>query len=863
MAVPEAMERLGTSLKGLSSREAARRLAAHGPNRLEGSGATSAAGLFLAQFGGAIPLLLLGSAALSWFLGASTDAAVIFAILLVSGGLSFWQHHNADRAMSRLLSLVEIRATVLRDGEWREIPVAEVVPGDIVSLCAGDIVPGDCLLLEHKDLFTNEAALTGESYPVAKQPGVVPAAAPVAARTNMLFMGTHVVSGTGRALVAGTGAATEFGRLAEGLRRPAPETEFERGSRRFGYFLLEVTLLLVLAVFAVNVYLDRPALTALMFSLALAVGLTPQLLPAVISVNLAQGARAMAKKKVIVKKPNAIENFGAMDFLCSDKTGTLTEGTVRLHSAIGIDGRPSGITAQLAFLNAAFQTGFRNPIDEALTAQPFTADGWRKIDEIPYDFIRKRLSVLAEGPAGRLMITKGAFENVLAVCDRAEADGRIVPLQEVEADLRRLYTACGENGLRVLALARREIPPERTTIVREDEAAMIFTGLLLFHDPVKGDAARAVAELARMGIGFKLITGDNRVVARRIWREIGLAEPAVITGRDLAEIGAEALPARAAAVDVFAEMEPHQKERVILALRKAGHVVGYLGDGINDGPALYAADIGISVQGAVDVAREAADIVLLDKDLGVLAEGVAGGRRTFANTMKYVFMATSANFGNMFSMAGASLFLPFLPLLPKQVLLTNLLTDLPEMTIAADDVDPELVARPRRWDVGFIRRFMITFGLLSSVFDYLTFAVLLFVLRAPTELFRTGWLQESVISAALIVLVVRSRRPFWRSRPSTPLTLMTLAVTAATIALPHTPLGAVFGLTPLPPGFLAVLALIIVLYVGAAEAAKKAFYRPKTPGNGQGNVPAFGQAGQTNVPTKVQPRHNPRLRWLP
>lgn len=819
----DVLRSLGASPAGLAGEEAARRLAAA---RIRRRPARPAAWtLLLEQFRGSITLLLAFSALLSGLLGQATDAAIILAILLVSGGLGFWQRYAAQGAMARLLSLVETRAAVRRDGVLREVPLADVVPGDVVSLSAGDIVPADCLLLAARDLFADEAALTGESFPVEKRPGVLPPGTPLAGRTNVLFMGTHVVSGSGEAVAVATGGATEFGRISERLRAGPPETEFERGSRRFGGFLLEVTLVLVLAVFAVNVYFQRPVLISFQFALALAVGLTPQLLPAIISVNLAQGARRMARRKVIVKRPSAIENLGSMDLLCSDKTGTLTVGSVRLHAALGTDGLPSRRVAFYAYLNAVHQTGFRNPVDAALAVQGFSARGCPRLDEIPYDFVRKRLSVLVKEDGRRRLITKGAFESVLAVCTRAEAGGETVPVENVADDLRGMFREKGEEGFRILALAYRDLPPDRERVVREDERDMVFAGLLLFEDPPKAETLEAVRRLTALGVGFKMITGDNRVIARHVWRRIGLPDPRVLAGPDLARVDAAALPALAAATDVFAEVEPHQKERIVLALKRAGHVVGYLGDGINDGPALRAADVGVSVNTAVDVAREAADVVLLEKDLGVLSEGILGGRRTFLNTMKYIYMAASANFGNMFSMAGASLFLPFLPLLPKQILLTNLLTDLPEMTIATDAVDEELLARPRRWDIGFIRRFMIVFGLLSSCFDYLTFFLLFFVLGASPGVFRTGWFQESVISASLIVLVVRSRRAFFRSRPSPHLALATLGVVLATVLLPYLPPAAAFRFEPPPPRFLLALAGVVALYVAAAEGAKRRFYR--------------------------------------
>jgi len=548
--------------------------------------------------------------------------------------------------------------------------------------------------------------------------------------------------------------------------------------RQFGTLLIRLTLILVILIFAFNVLLQRPVLDSFLFALALAVGLTPELLPAIISVNLASGARRMAAKKVIVKRLVSIDNFGSMDVLYSDKTGTLTEGTVKLEGALDADGSPSERTLRLAAINAVFQTGFNNPIDDAITvAADHATFGAVRLDEIPYDFTRKRLSVLAAIDGQAVLVTKGALSQVIEACVTVElADGRIVPIVgQQQAILERYAAFSARRGLRTLGIAAKPLP-ERSVAGREDETDLTFVGFLLFADPPKAGIAATILELQGLGIALKVITGDNQLVAREVVRQIGLVDARIVSGQALRQVSDEALPQLARMTDIFAEIEPNQKERIIRALRQAGHVVGYLGDGINDAPALHAADVGLSVQGAADVAKEAADIVLLEPDLAVLTAGVRAGRATFANTMKYVFMATSANFGNMFSMAGASLFLPFLPLLPKQILLTNLMTDLPEMTIATDRVDAESVERSQRWDMKFIRDFMLKFGLLSSVFDFLTFGVLFFVLDASPELFRSGWFVESVVSAALVVLVIRTRGPFWRSRPSTALTLTTLTV---------------------------------------------------------------------------------------
>lgn len=828
LPLEDLQKQLGAGTEGLTDFEAAKRLRQFGSNRLRSRKETTTLLLFLAQFKSPITLLLVFAASLSLYLGRSTDALIILIIILISAILGFWQERGAADAVAKLLARVQIKATVLRDGREEEIPLEEVVPGDMVVLNAGDVIPGDGRIIESKDLFVNEAALTGETYPAEKLAGTLPQETELSKRSNGLFMGTNVVSGTARALVVHTGLATEFGRVSARLEQSEPLTEFEAGVRRFGYLLLEVTLLLVVSIFAINVYFERPIVESFLFSLALAVGLTPQLLPAIISINLASGARRMAGHKVIVKRLVSIENFGSMNILCCDKTGTLTEGTVKMRSALDPEGNESEKVFFFAYLNAFYETGFSNPIDHAILdyGKPDISE-YRKLDEVPYDFVRKRLSILVSKGDKRMVVTKGALASILEVCTSARASqvpqGKL-EFSQVRKEILRKFEELSAGGFRVLGLSCREI--EANVCLTRDEVNMTFLGFLVFFDPPKEGIAETVRNLATQGVGLKVITGDNRLVASSLAAQVGLglAGGKILTGQDLQTMSNEALARKVQGTEIFAEVEPHHKERIILALRRNGSVVGFMGDGINDASALHAADIGISVEGAVDVAKEAADIVLLEKDLSVLAEGVAEGRKTFANTMKYVFMATSANFGNMFSMALLSLFLPFLPLLPTQVLLTNLLTDLPEMTISGDSVDPELVERPRRWSIEFIRRFMVVFGLLSSLFDFLTFGVLLFLLHATVGQFRTGWFMESVVSASLVVMVIRTRRPFFRSSPSRYLLAVTLAVCITAFSIPYTPLAEPFGFTPLPTYFVLIVMMIVAAYVLTAEAVKRAFY---------------------------------------
>jgi len=845
--VAEIIKKLETKKEGLTSNEAQKRLTLYGSNLLKPQKRSDVLTLLISQFKSPIILILLFATILSFFLHDPVDALIILSIVMVSGLLGFWQEHSASNAVKKLLTIVQIKAEVLRDGKPKEISVEEIVPGDIVILNAGDIVPGDGLVVESKDLFVDEAMLTGETFPVEKMAAELPAETLLGERTNTLWMGTHIVSGTSTAIIVHTGTETEFGKVSERLKLRPPETDFEHGIRRFGYFLMEVTLVLVVAIFAINVYLQRPVLDSFLFSLALAVGLTPQLLPAIISINLSHGAKRMAEKKVIVKRLSSIENFGCMNIICSDKTGTLTEGTVHLQSALDVNGKESEKVLLQAYVNAFYETGFTNPIDEAIrNYKKIDLTGYQKHDEIPYDFLRKRLSILVSHDNAHLMVTKGALHNILDVCTSAEiSDGKVVDIATVQDQINKHFEEFSRKGLRTLGVAYKNMGSD-SRISKDNESGMTFTGFLILFDPPKPNILETITRLKTLGVNLKIITGDNHLVAATVSEQMGLKNTKILTGPDLRNLSDAALMKKAGGIDVFAEIEPNQKERIIIALKKAGNVVGYMGDGINDASALHAADIGISVDSAVDVAKDAADIVLLEKGLDVLVHGVIEGRKTFANTLKYVFMATSANFGNMFSMAGVSLIIPFLPLLPKQILLTNLMTDFPEMTIATDNVDDEMVNYPRRWDIKAIRKFMITFGIVSSVFDYLTFGILLLVLHASQVQFRTAWFLESVISASIIVLVIRSRKPFFRSRPgkylqistfsivfltffrSRPgkyLQISTFSIVFLTLILPYTPLAGVFGFSPLPIPFLFFIGLIILVYIFTAEIVKKAFYK--------------------------------------
>jgi Mg2+-importing ATPase len=841
---------LSSRPEGLNQSEADQRLITLGPNVLQTRAQATPLDLFLNQFKSPIILILLFATLVSGILRDWPDAIIILVIVFGSALLSFSQEFRASNAADKLRSRLQVKTTVLRNGQPQTIPNEQVVPGDVVQLSAGSLIPADGVVLDARDLFVNQAVLTGETFPVEKGPGVCPANAGLPERTNVVFMGTSVRSGEGSALIVETGARTAFGQIAGRLSLRPPETEFERGIRRLGYLLTEVMFILVLAIFVFNVYFHKPVLDSLLFSIALAVGLTPQLLPAIININLSRGSQSMASAGVIVRRLESIENFGSMDILCTDKTGTLTEGVVQLDEALDPAGESSDLVYRYARWNASLQTGLKNPLDEAILAKSQPQDpNPTKLDEVPYDFVRKRLSVIVTNPqagvdANRdsqggvetlpaLWITKGALESILSICNQVQRGEAVLDLDEpLRQEISSKFADWSSQGYRVLGLAIK--PDEgRDVYSRQGENQMTFAGFLLFFDPPKSDVKETVEKLAQLGVSLKIITGDNHLVGRHVATAVGLNGDQTLTGAQIDDLRDEALWHAAQQTTLFAEVDPNQKERIILALKKTGHVVGYMGDGINDAPALHSADVGISVDNAVDVAKEAADFVLMQQDLDVLRQGIVEGRKTFANTLKYVFMATSANFGNMFSVAGASLFLPFLPMLPKQILLINFLTDLPELTIASDNVDDYYVDNPHRWDIAYIRRFMLVFGPLSSVFDLLTFVVLYWIGRSGQTIFHTGWFVESVISATLVVFALRTRKTAWRSRPARTMVLVTVLVMLIALILPVSPLAGLMGFAPLPIHYLVAIFAIVLAFFFSAELAKRWFYRLIRPPTGR------------------------------
>ena len=827
----EVLAALDSGRDGLADAVAAARLKQDGHNVLASGAARSWLRLLLDRFASPLVVILLVAALVSMIAREWIDAWIVLGIVLLTAVLSFVQEYRASTAIEALRRRVGVTAEVIRDGSRQAIPAERVVPGDVVELSAGALVPADALLLEARDCFVNQAMLTGETLPVEKRPGSCAVDAALASRTNCVFMGTSVRSGWARAVVVDTGRGTVFGGIADRLVLRPPETEFERGLRRFGGFLIRLMLTVVVVVLAANILLHRPTIDTLLFAAALAVGLSPELLPAILTITLSHGARAMAREGVIVKRLNAIENLGSMDVLCTDKTGTLTRGVIELDAAVDPHGENSAEVLRLAVLNARLQTGIRNALDDAVVArgerERLATWTTAKIDEIPYDFQRRRLSIVTGSatPPGALMITKGAVENVFDICAFARLERREVGFDAcLRAALTRRFVDWSMQGFRVLAVASKVLSAKER-YSREDEAGMVLEGFLLFFDPPEPQAGTTLAALRALGVEVKVVTGDNRHVARHVAEAIGMQVAGMLTGAELQGLSDEALWQRAPSTTLFAEIEPNQKERIITALRRTGHVVGYLGDGINDAPALHAADVGISVDTAVDVAKDAADFVLLKHDLGVVRRGIDEGRHTFANTIKYIFIVTSGNFGNMVSMALASIYLPFLPLLAKQILLNNFLADVPSMGIAGDNVDREWERTPHRWDIRLIRRAMLAFGLTSTVFDLLTFAVLLELAGGNPALFRTGWFVESLLTELWVLLAIRTYRPFYRSHPGRFLQWGVVATSLVAVALPYLPDALLLGFVPLPGRILAAVLAITALYVAASEAIKRPVYR--------------------------------------
>ncbi len=819
-----------TAVVGLTTQEAEERLSRFGPNDPAPVRRGGLARELLTLFLNPLVILLLVAGIVSWLLGQKADAAIIITLVLLGASINFAQTYRSQRAIEKLRDHVSLSATVLRDGKWQEIKRHEVVPDDIVQLCAGDLVPADARLVQARDLYVQQAALTGESMPTEKQAQAgekdtegTPEA------PDLVFLGTSVVSGMGIARVLKTGPQTAFGAIAKRLVVRPEETEFERGLRRFGMLIMRVVFALVLFILVVRLALHKDPFESFIFAVALAVGLTPEFLPMITSVTLASGAVRMAREQVVVKHLPAIQNFGSIDVFCSDKTGTLTKGEMTLNRSMDAVGQPSDRALALAYLNSKFETGIHSPLDAAiLKAERKDMEEYRKIDEIPFDFNRRRLSIVVEHDSAqgveRLLIAKGAPEGILEVCETYEAGGQI---QQIDAGMLERLTQCykelSSQGFRVLGVAHRVVQAHDGFTVA-DEHSLTLTGFLAFADPPIEDAAASVAAMKRDGVQVKILTGDNGLVAQYICAQVGLESGAPVLGSELEEMSDTALSHVAEETTIFARVSPMQKLRIILALKHRGHVVGYMGDGINDAPSLHAADVGISVATAADVARDAADIILLKSGLGILHRGIIEGRKASANVLKYLLMGTSSNFGNMFSMAGASIFLPFLPMLSTQILLNNFMYDTAQITIPSDNVDDAYIRTPQRWDMKLIRNFMIFIGPISSIYDFLTFYVMLHFFHASEPLFHTGWFVESLATQTLVLFVIRTMGNPLRSRPSLPLAITTVAIVIIGTFLPFSPLAGILGFVPLPAPYWPFLIFSVVTYLFLVEIAKRRLF---------------------------------------
>jgi len=848
----ELLSRLGTSLDGLTGEEAERRLEIYGSNEVARKKQTSIILEFLSHFKSPLVIILIIAAIVSAALNQVENTVIILSIVMISVILDFTQEHRAERAAEALKKRVATTATVFRNGTKQDIEVFSLVPGDVINLSAGDIVPADARIISARDFFIDQSALTGESFPVEKisDPNIEKTESNK--WNNYLFMGTSVTNGTATAVIAKTGSSTQYGQIAGKIAEKKPETEFEGGLRRFGVLIMQVTFVLVILVFFINASFKRGILESLLFAVALAVGLTPELLPMILSINLARGAASMSKKGVIVKRLVSIQNFGSMDILCADKTGTLTENKVTVILHVDMEGKDSQKVFLYSLLNSRYQTGLRSPLDEAiLRYKEINTDNYQRIDEIPFDFVRKRLSIVVKENQENLIVTKGAPEEIFKVITHYELNEQISDLtDDIKNKIDREYRDLSAQGYRVLGVCYSRVTDNKPAYSVSDEKNMVFLGFIAFVDPLKETAGESLEMLRQAGVKLKILTGDNEIVTGQICQQLGFqvfqyrrgrkyddavgrvtrtvaAEPMnIMRSSEIEEMNDDALATVVERIDIFTRVNPAQKNRIMNALKSKGHVVGYMGDGINDTPSMKVADVSISVVNAVDIAKETADIILLKNDLRVISDGVIEGRKTFGNTMKYIQMAISSNFGNMFSAAAASLFLPFLPMLPIQILLNNLLYDFSQLTIPMDNVDADYVKRPQRLGTNYIRKFMLAFGPISSIFDFLTFFVMIVIFKAKEPLFQTAWFVESLFTQTLVIFAIRTRMvPFWKSKPSKALILNIAVVLAVAIALPFTFFRKYFKFAPLPPKFLIILVVFIVVYLGLVELVKLWFYR--------------------------------------
>lgn len=821
-------EQLCSELKsepvGLTDAEAAERLLVNGPNTISDKKELGIVLEFLSHFKSPLILILAAATAVSLYFGQITNSIIVIIMILASVCLDFFEEHSAGNAAKKLKDKVSSVATVVRSGEKKDVKTANVCVGDVLFLSSGDLIPADAIVIEADDFFVNQSALTGESFPKEKYPcGVGSDTA-----NHVLFLGSSVVSGTARAMVFAIGKQTEFGKIAETLLKKQEKSDFEIGIDRFGFFISKIILSLVMVIFFFQALMHRDILESFMFAVAIAVGVTPELLPVIMSVTMSRGSERMAKEGVIVKRLSAMPNFGSMDILCTDKTGTLTEDKIQLVKFTDLFGETNEHVLLYTYLNSFHQTGVKNPLDKAvLDFQQKDIAAYVKVDEIPFDFVRKVMSVAVMGPEGRTLITKGAPEEVFAKCTQYQEGKEVKKLAvNTEAKAMAYYEALSAEGYRVLAVAVKSNIALQDQYTKEDEEGLTFLGFISFLDPAKKDVKRVLVELEEYGIEIKIITGDNEMVTKKICDDIGLSIKGILLGKEISNMTDDALKTRARSTTIFARFSPDQKNRVIMALRADGHVVGYMGDGINDAPSLKTADVGISVNTAVDVAKESADIILTQKGLESIVKGVVEGRRSFGNTMKYIMMGLSSNFGNMFSVLGAVIYLPFLPMLPIQILFNNFVYDMSQITISSDRVDDDWVKTPRKWDLKRLKHFMFTFGLISSIFDFATFFLLFSVFHVSESVFQTGWFMESLATQTLVIHIIRTRKiPFLQSRPSMWLFISTFACLALGWMIPYTPLGKLFHFTPLPLPILFAIVGLVLVYLVIVEIGKRLFYK--------------------------------------
>jgi len=818
-----------TADTGLSDQEALRRLSVYGPNSFSEKKETHIVWEFLSHFKNPLIIVLLVASAISAWFGQITNLIIISIMILASVTLDFFEEHSANRAAEKLKERVRTSATVIRNGRQIEVRTSDVCPGDIIFLSSGDLIPADARLLSADDFFVNQSTLSGESFPKEKNESVDSAdKRSILDLANIVFMGSNVVSGTATAVVLRTGAKTEFCKIANKLVGPDVKSDFEIGITNFGFFIMRVIIFLVLLIFLLNSLVNKQILESFMFAVAIAVGVTPELLPIIMSVTIARGSIKMAKKGVIVKKLASIPNFGSMDILCTDKTGTLTEDRITLINYTDSFGQSSDAVFLNAYLNSYFQTGVKNPLDNAvLTFKKIKIDQYKKFEEIPFDFTRKMMSIAVAGPAGKYLITKGAPEEILQRC-RSYRQGQNTSVfsELIKTKAMAYYNKASADGYRVLAVASKTLTEIKEKYTKDDESDLELLGFVAFLDPAKQGVKKILRELKTMGVEVKVITGDNELVAERICHEVGLEVKGILLGQQMDSLTDDALKMRVEQTTIFARFSPDEKNRIINILKSNKHVVGYLGDGINDAPSLKAADVGISVNNAVDVAKESADIVLTQKSLEALVQGIIEGRRAFGNTMKYILMGLSSNFGNMFSVLGAILFVPFLPMLPIQILLNNFIYDISQITIPTDKVDDDWLKTPRRWDLKFVKKFMYVFGPISSVFDIITFALLLLVFHAGASLFQTGWFMESLATQVLVIHIIRTKAlPFVESRASGWLLLSTFSAIIIGWLIPYTAVGKFFNFSPLPWPMLLMIFGLVIVYLVIVEVVKRFFYK--------------------------------------